>query len=235
MRDVIALDADDTLWRNEDLYRDTQAEYRALLARYHDAAWIDARLYEAEVRNLPHFGYGIKAFILSMVETAVELTEGRITGVEIQKVVELGRAMIQAPIELLDGVHETVVSLAERHELVIVTKGDLLEQESKVERSGLREHFRGVEIVSRKDRRTYERIARVRGIAPEDFVMVGNSLRSDVLPVVAMGGLGVHIPYHTTWAHEEVDEEERARHVYVQLQSIRELPDWIASGAIGLG
>lgn len=231
MRDVIALDADDTLWRNEDLYQDTQAEFRALLAHYHDPAWIDARLYEAEVRNLPHFGYGIKAFILSMVETAVELTEGRITGAEIQKVVELGRAMIQAPIELLDGVHETVASLAERHELVIVTKGDLLEQESKVERSGLRHHFRGVEIVSRKDRPTYERIARRRGIAPADFVMVGNSLRSDVLPVVAMGGLGVHIPYHTTWAHEEVDEEELARHVYVELRSIRELPDWIASGA----
>jgi putative hydrolase of the HAD superfamily len=166
-----------------------------------------------------------------MVETAVELTEGRITGTEIQRVVELGRAMVQAPIELLDGVRETIATLSERRELVIVTKGDLLEQESKVERSGLREHFRGVEIVSRKDRPTYERIARRRGIPPEDFVMVGNSLRSDILPVVAMGGQGVHIPYHTTWAHEEVDEEERARHVYVELQSIRELPDWIASGA----
>jgi putative hydrolase of the HAD superfamily len=165
------------------------------------------------------------------VETAVELTEGRITGTEIRKVVELGRTMIQAPIELLDGVQETVATLAERHELVIVTKGDLLEQESKVERSGLREHFHGVEIVSRKDRTTYERIARRRGIAPGDFVMVGNSLRSDVLPVVAMGGLGVHIPYHTTWAHEEVDEEELGRHAYVELRSIRELPDWIASGA----
>jgi putative hydrolase of the HAD superfamily len=231
MHDIIALDADDTLWRNEDLYRDTQAEFRALLAHYHDPPWIDARLYEAEMRNLPHFGYGIKAFILSMVETAVELTEGRITGTEIQRVVELGRAMVQAPIELLDGVRETIATLSERHELVIVTKGDLLEQESKVERSGLREHFRGVEIVSRKDRPTYERIARRRGIPPEDFVMVGNSLRSDILPVVAMGGQGVHIPYHTTWAHEEVDEEERARHVYVELQSIRELPDWIASGA----
>jgi putative hydrolase of the HAD superfamily len=231
MHDIIALDADDTLWRNEDLYRDTQAEFRALLAHYHDPPWIDARLYEAEMRNLPHFGYGIKAFILSMVETAVELTEGRITGTEIQRVVELGRAMVQAPIELLDGVRETIATLSERRELVIVTKGDLLEQESKVERSGLREHFRGVEIVSRKDRPTYERIARRRGIPPEDFVMVGNSLRSDILPVVAMGGQGVHIPYHTTWAHEEVDEEERARHVYVELQSIRELPDWIASGA----
>ncbi|HKY61154.1 MAG TPA: HAD family hydrolase [Gemmatimonadota bacterium] len=229
MTDLIALDADDTLWRNEDLYRDTQAEFRALLALYHEPDWIDARLYEAEMRNLPHFGYGIKAFVLSMVETAVELTEGRITGAEVQRVVELGRAMIQAPVQLLDGVQETVASLAERHSLIVVTKGDLLEQESKVERSGLREHFRGVEIVSRKDRSTYEAIARRRGVAPEEFIMVGNSLRSDVLPVVAMGGLGVHIPYHTTWAHEEVDEEERARHVYVELQSIRELPDWLAS------
>ena len=227
MRDLIGLDADDTLWRNEDLYRDTQAEFRALLARYHEPEWIDERLYEAEMRNLPHFGYGIKAFILSMVETAVELTEGRITGGEVQRVVELGRAMIQAPIELLDGVDETVGTLAESHDLVVVTKGDLLEQESKVERSGLRHHFRGVEIVSRKDRPTYERIARLRGIAPDEFVMVGNSLRSDVLPVVAMGGLGVHIPYHTTWAHEVVDDEERHRHEYVELASIRELPEWV--------
>ncbi|MGH7549746.1 MAG: HAD family hydrolase [Gemmatimonadota bacterium] len=230
MPDMIAFDADDTLWRNEDLYRDTEAEFRGLLSRYHGPAWIDERLYEAEVRNLPHFGYGIKAFVLSMVETAIELTEGRITGAEIQRVIELGRAMIGAPVILLEGVEETVAALTERHDLIIVTKGDLLEQESKVERSGLRQHFRGVEIVSRKERSTYERIAGRRGIRPEDFVMVGNSLRSDVLPVVAMGGRGVHIPYHTTWAHEEVDEEERARHVYVELQSIRELPGWIASG-----
>lgn len=228
MTDVIAFDADDTLWQNEDLYRDTQAEFRALLERYHDPAWIDARLYEAEMRNLPHFGYGIKAFVLSMVETAVELTEGRINGTEVQRVIELGRAMIQAPVTLLDGVEGTVTVLAEKHDLMIVTKGDLLEQESKVERSGLRRHFKGVEIVSRKERATYERIVRRHGINPADFVMVGNSLRSDVLPVVAMGGLGVHIPYHTTWAHEEVDEDMRARHDYVELGSIRELPEWIA-------
>ena len=230
---VIAFDADDTLWRNEDLYRDTQAEFRDLLSHYHEPAWIDDRLYEAELRNLPHFGYGIKAFVLSMVETAVELTEGRITGTEIQRVIELGRAMIQAPVVLLDGVEETVTALAESHDLMIVTKGDLLEQESKVERSGLREHFQGVEIVSRKDRRTYERIVRRHGIPPEDFVMVGNSLRSDILPVLAIGGQAVHIPYHTTWAHEEVDEEERARHDYAELESIRELPGWIAKGSSG--
>ena len=131
--------------------------------------------------------------------------------------------------EVLDDGHEH-----ERRQVTVLAvraAGDLLEQESKVERSGLREHFHGVEIVSRKDRPTYERIARRRGIAPHDFVMVGNSLRSDILPVVAMGGLGVHIPYHTTWAHEEVAEEELARHAYVELRSIRELPDWIASGA----
>ncbi|MGH9324669.1 MAG: hypothetical protein ACRD3V_32900 [Vicinamibacteria bacterium] len=122
MLDMIAFDADDTLWRNEDLYRDTEAEFRGLLSLYHDPDWIDERLYEAEVRNLPHFGYGIKAFVLSMVETAIELTEGRITGAEIQRVIELGRAMIGAPVILLDGVEETVAALAGRHDLIIVTK-----------------------------------------------------------------------------------------------------------------
>lgn len=228
MIDAIAFDADDTLWRNEDLYRQTEAEFHRLLERYHEPAWIDERLYEAEMRNLPHYGYGIKAFILSMVETAIELTEGRISAAEIQQVVELGRAMLTAPITLLDGVAETVEELARDHELMIITKGDLVEQESKVERSGLRGHFGRVEIVSRKDASTYKRIAARHGVPPERFLMVGNSLRSDVLPVLAIGGRAVHIPYWTTWRHEAVEEHEREGAVYVELSSIRELPGYVS-------
>ncbi|HUP00553.1 MAG TPA: HAD family hydrolase [Gemmatimonadota bacterium] len=231
MIDVIAFDADDTLWENEGRYRDTEAEFRRLLEQYHSPEWIDDRLYETEMRNLPHFGYGIKAFVLSMVETAIDLTEGRIGAADIQRVIELGRTMIAAPVELLDGVAETVAELARDHELMIITKGDLLEQESKVERSGLGDHFGKVEIVSRKDQAAYERIAARHGFRPERFLMVGNSLRSDVLPVLAMGGRAVHIPYWTTWRHEEADEAERAAADYARLDSIRELPEYMASAA----
>lgn len=227
MPHFIAFDADDTLWHNEGRYRDTETEFHRILEQYHDPAWIDDRLYETEMRNLPHFGYGIKAFVLAMVETAIDLTEGRIGGHEIQRVIELGRAMIAAPVELLDGVEETVAGLALDHDLMIITKGDLLEQESKVEASGLRDHFGPVEIVSRKDQAAYERIAARHGVRPEQFLMVGNSLRSDVLPVLAMGGRAVHIPYWTTWRHEEVEEAEREGADFAQLESIRELPSFL--------
>ena len=231
--EVIAFDADDTLWHNEGRYRETEAEFRRLLERYHSPDWIDDRLYETEVRNLPHFGYGIKSFVLSMVETAIELTEGRIGALEIQRVIELGRAMIDAPVDLLEGVRETVTEVARNHELMIITKGDLLEQESKVERSGLRDYFGRIEIVSRKDRAAYERIAERHALRPERFLMVGNSLRSDVLPVLAMGGRAVHIPYWTTWRHELVEDDENAGADYARLESIRELPAWIASLGAG--
>jgi putative hydrolase of the HAD superfamily len=224
MIDLLAFDADDTLWHNETLFRETQAEYRALLSRYHDEDWIEERLYETEVRNLGHFGYGVKSFMLSMVETAVELTEGRISGAEVQRILELGRAMLSAPIALLEGVPETLEALARSREMMLITKGDLLDQESKLERSGLRDYFRRVEVVSRKDSITYERILGRHGVRPERFVMVGDSLRSDVLPVLGMGGWAVHVPYPTPWKHELVEEEPDPLR-YVKLERIAELPE----------
>lgn len=158
MIDVIAFDADDTLWHNERLFRATEREFRTLLARYHDEEWIEKRLYETEVRNLEHYGYGIKAFMLSMVETAVELTEGRVTGDEIRRILDLGRAMLATPVGLLDGVEETLDALSVAHTLMVITKGDLLDQETKVERSGLRDRFQWVEVVSRKEPDVYRRI-----------------------------------------------------------------------------
>ena len=227
MFDVIALDADDTLWHNEPLFQATQERFRQLLAHYHDASWIDARLYEAEKRNLGHFGYGIKGFVLSMVETAIELSEGRVAGSEIAEILSWGRAMTGAPVELLDGVRETVEILAPRHRLLLLTKGDLFDQESKLARSGLGEHFSAVEIVSEKDSRTYEAVMARHRVAPDRFLMVGNSLRSDVLPVLDAGAAAVHIPYAVTWAHETVTEEALAGRSFARLARFAELAEWL--------
>ena len=228
MYEVIALDADDTLWHNEPLFQATQERFRQMLGRYHSAEWIDARLYETETRNLRHFGYGIKGFVLSMVETAIELTEGRATGAEIREILSWGRAMLDAPIELLEGVRETVESLAPRHRLILLTKGDLFDQESKLARSGLGEHFAAVEIVSEKDARTYGAVMARQRVAPERFLMVGNSVRSDVLPVLDAGGAAVHIPYSVTWAHEAVPEDALGDRVFARLERLSELTDWLA-------
>ncbi len=203
--DVIAFDADDTLWHNERLYADAQARFRKLLEHYHRPEWIDERLYRAEIGNLRHFGYGIKAFALSMIETAVELTEGRITGKDIQTIIDTAREMLEADVELLDHVTETLERLAGRYPLMVVTKGDLVDQETKLERSGLGPRFRHIEIVSDKTPASYESLLKRNGIKARRFLMVGNSLRSDVLPVLEIGGNAVHVPYAMTWAHEVVD------------------------------
>ena len=229
--DVVALDADDTLWHNESIFTATQSQFCELLTRYHTAEWIERRLYETETRNLQHFGYGVKGFTLSMVETAIELTEGRVTGAEVQRIIDLGREMLRAPVELLDGVAETVAALATRYRLVLVTKGDLFDQESKLARSGLGEAFSSVEIVSEKDARTYAALMARQRVAPPRFVMVGNSLRSDVLPVLAAGGAAVYIPYHTTWQHEVVADDALVGKAFARLPSIRDLPAWLADGA----
>jgi putative hydrolase of the HAD superfamily len=225
MIEVLAFDADDTLWHNERLFRATQKEYKRLLSRYHDDAWVEKHLYETEVRNLEHYGYGIKAFVLSMVETAVELTEGRVTGAEIRQILDLGRGMLTAPIGLLDGVDEILTQLADAHTLMIITKGDLLDQETKIERSGLRDRFRWVEVVSRKDAVVYERILSRYGIPPERFCMVGDSIRSDVLPVLEIGGTAIHIPHDDPWQHEVVQIDDALRAHYLELASIRAVPD----------
>ncbi len=224
---VIAFDADDTLWHNENIYINTHEKFKQLLRQYHNDEWIQQRLNETEIRNLQHFGYGIKGFTLSMIETAIELSEGRVSANEIQKIVDLGKEMLRAPVELLDGVAATIAQLASSYKLMLITKGDLLDQESKIARSGLGDYFSHIEVVSEKDVETYRRLVAKHGIAPERFLMVGNSLKSDILPVIVMGGQAVYIPYQTTWVHERVVEEDLAAKRYVTIQNISQLQDWL--------
>lgn len=223
--EVIAFDADDTLWHNENIYRDTQSRVIEILAQYHDAEWIERRMYETEVKNLEHYGYGFKGFTLSMIETAIELTEGRISGTEIGQMIEITREMVRAPVILLDGVEETITELSTKHDLMLITKGELFEQEAKIIRSGLAERFSKIEIVRTKTPEIYRGLIGKHKLDPQSFLMVGNSMRSDVLPVLEVGGRAVHIPYETTWEHELVSEEESAHKDFLQLTSIRELPE----------
>ncbi len=227
MFDLIAFDADDTLWHNETLFQATAREFAALLSGPHPPEWIQERLFATEMKNLRHFGYGIKGFMLSMIETAIDLTEGRVTGAQIRTILDWGHAMLQAPIALLDGVGETVAALAGAHRLMLLTKGDLFDQESKLARSGLGEHFGAVEIVSEKTARTYATIMGRHKVEPARFLMVGNSLRSDILPVLEAGGAAIHIPYATTWVHEQVPAEAMTGRTFSTLDSIRALPAWL--------
>lgn len=229
MFDIIAFDADDTLWHNETIFQATETRFAELVSQHHPEAWIRERLFATEMRNLKHFGYGIKGFTLSMIETAIELTGGRVTGSEIQQVIEWAHQMIAAPVELLEGVRESVEALAPAYHLMLLTKGDLFDQESKLARSGLGDLFRSVEIVSDKNAGTYARIIARHGVEPQRFLMVGNSLKSDVLPALEAGACAVHVPYVTTWAHEVVSEEALAGREITRLASIGALPEWIAS------
>ncbi|GAB4117723.1 MAG: HAD family hydrolase [Roseiflexaceae bacterium] len=224
---LLAFDADDTLWHNERLYAETQAAFQELLAYYHSPAWIEERLFQTEMRNLQHFGYGIKAFALSMIETAVELTEGRIGGQDIQQIITMAKRMIAAEVELLDHVAATIPQLAAIYPLMLITKGDLRDQEDKIARSGLASYFQHIEVVSDKNPRTYAALFEHYQIAADQVLMVGNSVRSDILPVLDLGGWGVYIPYHVTWAHEHAELPSTHPRFY-QLEHMGLLPDLLA-------
>lgn len=226
---VVGFDADDTLWRSEDFFEEAQDRYEAIVGRYVDLSDSTAReqLYGIETANLKVFGYGVKSMTLSMIEAAVLLTDGRIDGADVHRIVEIGKDMLVHPVELLDGVTEAVGAVAERFPVVLITKGDLIHQESKVRASGLSSTFSRIEIVSEKDPLTYTRVLRELEVEPGQFVMVGNSVRSDITPVLALGGWGVHIPYHLTWQYEEQTEPPAAGDLprMRTLASMRELPD----------
>jgi putative hydrolase of the HAD superfamily len=220
---TVGFDGDDTLWHSESHFEVTQGAFRDLLRRHVPDAEVERRLAEMEMKNLSVYGYGVKSFTLSMLETAIELTEGRIPASDLEVILGWGKRMLMEPTELLDGVEETLRKLSGRYDLLLITKGDLFDQEGKLARSGLGDLFLGVEILSEKNVESYRGIFQRRGIKPEDFVMVGNSLKSDVVPVVALGAHAVHIPYHVTWQHEHVPEEELPEKGWRRISTIRQL------------
>ncbi|MBP7867287.1 MAG: HAD family hydrolase [Acidobacteria bacterium] len=229
MIEWIGFDADDTLWHNETLFHLTQERYVTLLSAYHPPTEIERKLFATEMRNLKDFGYGIKGFTLSMIETAIELTEGRIPAAQVREVLEFGRAMMRAPVELLEHARETVETLHESYPLLLVTKGDLFDQESKIARSGLSRFFRGIEILTAKTPEAYRDVLERYGIAPGRFLMVGNSLKSDVLPVLAIGGQAAHVEYPLCWEHEKVTESELEGKPFHRLASLADLPALVAA------
>ena len=202
---LIGFDGDDTLWRSQDYFEQAQLEFEQIVAPYVDLSdrRLHDHLYEVEVRNIAVFGYGVKGMALSMIEAAVAMTEQRITGSDVHRIVELAKRLLQHPVELLPDIREAVTAIGAEHEIVLITKGDLFHQEAKVRQSGLSDLFKRIEIVSEKDVPTYARVLAECGVAPAQFAMIGNSLRSDIAPVLALGGWGVHMPYHSTWVHEE--------------------------------
>jgi len=205
---AIAFDADDTLWQNERFFRFTEARFTELLSSHGDAPIISKRLIEAERRNLKHYGYGIKGFTLSMIETALEVTAGQVPPKVIADILAIGRDMLSHPVEPLPHVHETLAEVAKAFQLVLITKGDLFDQERKLAQSGLGDYFSGVEIVSEKTAETYKRAFQRHGAGSERAMMVGNSLKSDIIPAIAAGSWAVHVPHELTWdlEHEEAPE-----------------------------
>ncbi len=220
---VVGFDGDDTLWHSETRFHVTQGQFRELLQRYVRDADIDALLAATEMKNLSLYGYGVKSFTLSMLETAIELTGRRISTDDLAVILGWGKGMLMEPTELLDGVEETLRTLSHDHDLLLITKGDLFDQESKLARSGLGDLFLGVEILSEKNVDSYRGVFKRRGIKPEDFLMVGNSLRSDIVPVVELGGRAVHVPYQVTWQHEHVPDDQLPKQGWRRISSIAEL------------
>ncbi len=225
----IGFDADDTLWHNENIFHQAQERYRQLLAKFHPAAEVSRALFATEMRNLPHYGYGVKGFMLSAVETAIDLSQGAIRAQEIREILGLGQEMLAHPVELLPGATEIVPALARDYRLLLITKGDLHHQERKISASGLADHFSAVEILSEKDHTAYERVFRRHGVSPAEFAMVGNSVKSDILPVLALGGAGVHIAYPITWQHEHVEEAPHQHPRFRRAANLAALPPLLAA------
>lgn len=227
--EVIAFDADDTLWHSEDGFRRCEHEFVRLVGPYAPPGVdVMAALTATERQDLHVYGYGVKAFALSMVEAAVSISQGSVPASVIREIVQSARSLLLEPVRLLDGVPEVLGAVGRRHRLVLITKGDLIHQTRKVTTSGIEHHFERIEIVLEKDPATYARILQEIGVSPESFCMVGNSVKSDVLPVLALGGHAVHVPYPLLWELEHVDHDEDL----IELTSLTQLPDWLSAHGV---
>jgi len=220
---VIGFDADDTLWVNETYFRDAEVAFAKLLEQYETLNKIDQELFKMEMKNLPLYGYGVKGFILSMVEMALELSNNNVSNKTIQAILDIGKDMINKPVELLDGVETVLKTLSQNYRLILATKGDLLDQERKLEKSGLIDYFHHIEVLSDKQEVNYSKLLNRLDIKPSEFLMIGNSLKSDILPLVNIKAHAIHVPFHTTWTHEQVDERETNGKTYKTVKSLLDI------------
>ena len=220
---VIAFDADDTLWVNETYFREAERKFATLLSNYETPNKIEQELFQLEMKNLPYYGYGIKGFVLSMIETALEISNHTLPQSTIGDLLNIGKEMLDKPIELLAGVEEVLHSLHGRYKLIVATKGDLLDQERKLEKSGLINYFHHVEVMSEKKIPDYQKLTKHLNIAPQELLRIGNSLKSDILPLIAIGASAIHVPFHTTWTHEQVSEQDLLNSDYTTVSSIRDI------------
>ncbi|WP_397446164.1 HAD family hydrolase [Polaribacter sp. R77954] len=220
---VIAFDADDTLWVNETYFREAEHQFAKLLSKYETENKIDQELFKKEIENLRLYGYGIKGFVLSMIESALELSNYQIPQKSIEAILDIGKDMLEKPIELLDGVEEVLQALQNKFKLIVATKGDLLDQERKLEKSNLSKYFHHIEVMSDKKVKDYQKLIQHLDIEPSQLLMIGNSLKSDVLPLIKVGATAVHVPFHTTWAHEEVSIDEFSKKAYYTLANIKDV------------
>lgn len=223
---VIGFDADDTLWVNEPYYREAENLFVELMVSYGVKGDIAGELFKVEIANLNLYGYGIKAFMLSLVECAIKLTGGEVRSETVSRIIEIGKSMLERPIELLEDVKLVLSKLAPHYRLIVATKGDLLDQERKMRKSSISSYFHHIEVMSDKHTEHYMQLLNHLDIAPEQFLMIGNSLKSDVMPPLELGAWGIYVPYHTTWIHEEVAEEPTSDRYY-QVKALREVLDLI--------
>jgi putative hydrolase of the HAD superfamily len=220
---VIGFDADDTLWVNETYYREAEEQFAKLLSAYETTNKIDQELFKKEMENLDMYGYGIKSFILSMVEAALEISNNSVSHAAILDILDIGKTMINKPVELLNGVEVVLQTLSSKYRLILATKGDLLDQERKLENSNLTKYFHHIEVLSDKKEANYSKLLNHLDINPSEFLMIGNSLKSDVLPLVNIKAQAIHVPFHTTWEHEQVNDEDTNGKVYKTVKNISEI------------
>jgi len=224
---VIGFDADDTLWVNETYFRDAEEQFAQLLEKYETKNKIVQELFRAEIKNLDLYGYGIKGFTLSMIECALDLSNNSVPQETLGKILDIGKHMISHPVELLEGVEELLKILQPKYRLIVLTKGDLLDQERKLDRSGLSKYFHHVEVLSDKKEKNYSDLLEHLQIKPSEFLMIGNSLKSDVLPLLNIGARAVHVPFHTTWQHEEVHEPIEHKG-YLTITKLADILDYVS-------
>jgi len=226
---IIAFDADDTLWVNETFFREAEIYFAQIMSDYGEADELIEKLFVTEMKNIPLYGFGIKGFTLSLIETALKISNSQISPKKIEEIIGLGKTMIHKPVDLLPGVMEVLQELRQSHiKMVVATKGDLLDQERKLKKSHLLQYFHHIEVMSDKKEEDYQKLLKHLDIEAGNFLMIGNSLKSDIQPIIQIGGLAVHIPFHTTWKHEQIAEDFQHPNMS-RLKTIKELPELLQS------